>query len=93
MLGEKNSVEIYSVVGEPTTETTEQGLAAARQFKPEVVIGIGGGSPIDCGKAIAMLLSNGGEPLDYLEVIGKGKKNRKAFCTFYCHSYNFWNWS
>jgi len=81
-LGEKNSVEIYSVVGEPTTETTEQGLAAARQFKPEVVIGIGGGSPIDCGKAIAMLLSNGGEPLDYLEVIGKGKKIEKPSVPF-----------
>lgn len=32
----------------------------------------GGGSVIDAGKAIAMLVTNGGEALDYMEVIGKG---------------------
>jgi alcohol dehydrogenase class IV len=38
-----------------------------------VVATIGGGAVIDAGKAIAMLLGNGGDPLDYLEVIGAGK--------------------
>eukprot|EP01120_Amphizonella_sp_Union-15-10_P012410 TRINITY_DN5502_c0_g1_i1.p1 TRINITY_DN5502_c0_g1~~TRINITY_DN5502_c0_g1_i1.p1 ORF type:complete len:393 (-),score=81.14 TRINITY_DN5502_c0_g1_i1:27-1205(-) len=74
LLNEKNQVEIFSVVGEPTTEITTEGLVAARKFSPDVVVALGGGSPIDCGKAIAMLLTNEGEPLDYLEVIGKGKK-------------------
>ena len=39
----------------------------------DVVAAIGGGSVIDTGKAAAMLLGNGGDPLDYLEVIGGGR--------------------
>ena len=39
-----------------------------------MVIAFGGGSALDTGKAIAALLTNGGNPLDYLEVIGKGKQ-------------------
>jgi alcohol dehydrogenase class IV len=38
-----------------------------------VVIGFGGGSAIDAAKAIATLVANGGDPLDYLEGIGAGK--------------------
>jgi alcohol dehydrogenase class IV len=38
-----------------------------------MVIGFGGGSAIDTGKAIAILLRNPGKIEDYLEVIGKGK--------------------
>jgi alcohol dehydrogenase class IV len=42
-----------------------------------MAIGIGGGSAIDAAKAVAGLLTNGGEGgglLDYLEVVGKGQK-------------------
>jgi len=39
----------------------------------DLVVAIGGGSVIDLGKAVAMLLANGGDPLDYLEVIGSGR--------------------
>ena len=35
-------------------------------------IAIGGGSTIDSGKAIAALMTNPGNPMDYLEVVGKG---------------------
>jgi len=47
--------------------------AAAREHGADVVAAIGGGSVIDTAKAAAMLLGNGGDPLDYLEVIGAGQ--------------------
>src|SRR5207245_3337075 len=46
----------------------------AREHGADVVAAVGGGSVIDLGKAVAMLLGNGGDPLDYLEVIGAGRK-------------------
>ena len=65
--------ETFSVAGEPTIELVQQGTARARDGECDVVIGCGGGSVLDGGKAIAALLNNPGEPLDYLEVIGQGK--------------------
>ncbi len=38
-----------------------------------MIAAIGGGSVIDAAKAIAMLLANGGDPLDYLEAVGSGQ--------------------
>ena len=63
----------FRVTGEPTTEDARRGVDAARELGANVVIGIGGGSAIDAGKAIAALLSNPGDPIDYLEVVGKGQ--------------------
>ena len=63
----------FSVSGEPTTEVARQGTERARAADCDLVIGFGGGSALDSGKAIAALLTNGGVPLDYLEVIGQGK--------------------
>ena len=68
----------FNVVGEPTTDLVREGTMLARREKCDFVIGIGGGSVIDAGKAIAALLTNGGDPLDYLEVIGKGQAITKA---------------
>ena len=47
--------------------------ALAREHGADVVLAIGGGSVLDLGKAVAMLLANGGDPLDYLEVVGAGR--------------------
>ncbi len=63
----------FTVAGEPTTDLVREGTAQARAAGCDLVIGIGGGSVIDAGKAIAALLTNGGDPLDYLEVIGRGQ--------------------
>ena len=64
---------IFPIVGEPTTEIVMAGLERARQEQCDLVIGFGGGSAIDGGKAIAAMLANPGELFDYLEVVGRGK--------------------
>jgi len=71
---EKQGIESthFSVRGEPTTEMALAGVQKARQAACDCVIGIGGGSVIDAGKVIAALLTNRGNLLDYLEVIGNG---------------------
>ena len=61
------------VAGEPEVETVKQGVRFAKEQKSNVVISLGGGSAVDAGKAIAAMLTNEGELLDYLEVIGRGK--------------------
>ncbi len=68
------SVASYVHKGEPTVTTVMQVIDLGRQSDAQVVIGLGGGSAIDCSKAAAAILANGGEPLDYMEVVGRGKK-------------------
>jgi alcohol dehydrogenase class IV len=65
---------VFQVPTEPTIPMIQEGLSIARKAGVDLVIGFGGGSAIDAGKAIAALITNPGEVLDYLEVIGKGKK-------------------
>ena len=65
--------ELFPVSGEPTLEIVRQGLQRVRLATCDLVIGFGGGSAIDAGKALAALMTNSGDLLDYLEVIGKGK--------------------
>jgi alcohol dehydrogenase class IV len=61
------------VSGEPTTDLARQGARLARESGCDLVIGLGGGSAIDAAKAVAALAANGGDPLDYLEVVGRGQ--------------------
>jgi len=67
------SLAAFPVRGEPTVAAIREGVRAAREGRCDVVIAIGGGSAIDAGKAIAALMTNGPEPLDYLEIIGRGQ--------------------
>jgi alcohol dehydrogenase class IV len=62
----------FAIRGEPTIENVLEGVALAKDHACDVVIAIGGGSVLDGGKAIATLVTNQGDPFDYLEVIGKG---------------------
>ncbi len=66
-------VRIFPVDGEPTVELAREGTAAALEARCDAVVAFGGGSALDAGKAIAALAANGGDPLDYLEVIGRGQ--------------------
>ena len=49
----------------PTTEDVEHGLKLARRYDPEIIIGLGGGSSMDCAKGINFVFTNGGEIKDY----------------------------
>jgi len=68
----------FGVPGEPTIEMTLEGVQLARKKACDVVIGIGGGSVIDAAKAIAALLTNTGDIMDYLEVSGQGQPLTQA---------------
>ena len=64
---------VFAVAAEPTVDLAREALTAAREHGADVVAAVGGGSVIDTAKAVAMLLGNGGDPLDYLEVAGSGR--------------------
>ena len=72
------SAETFALAGEPTIELVREGACHIQQTGCDVVISIGGGSVIDAGKAIAALATNGGDPLEFLEVIGKGRPISRA---------------
>jgi alcohol dehydrogenase class IV len=67
------AVEAFGFATEPSVEDVRRGAEAGRGAGAEVVVACGGGSAIDGGKAVAALLGNGGDPLDYLEVVGRGR--------------------
>jgi alcohol dehydrogenase class IV len=72
----------FSVMGEPTVGDVRRGADVARSEGADVVVACGGGSAIDAGKAIAALLGNGGDPLSYLEVVGRGQPLTKPSLPF-----------
>ena len=72
----------FPVSGEPTIELIRSGAEYARTERCDLVIAMGGGSAIDAGKALAALLTNPGEPLDYLEVVGRGQPLERPSAPF-----------
>jgi alcohol dehydrogenase class IV len=73
---------LFQVRGEPTVEVVREGVTLARGQKIDLVVGLGGGSVLDAGKAIASLTMNPGDVLDYLEVIGRGQSIKHASIPF-----------
>ncbi len=72
----------FTVPAEPTVELIRGGAAYARGERCDLVISVGGGSAIDAGKALAAMLANPGDPLDYLEVIGGGRSLEQPSAPF-----------
>jgi alcohol dehydrogenase class IV len=68
----------FHVHGEPTVDMASEGVKLALEHGCDMVIGLGGGSVLDAGKAIAALVTNRGDVFDYLEVIGKGQALTEA---------------
>ncbi len=71
------SFELHYIIGEPDIHQIDTGVALGIKQKADVVLGIGGGSAVDAGKAIAGLITNGGSVKDYMEIIGKGSTIKK----------------
>ena len=58
----------------PKDRNVESGARAVRSFKADAMVAIGGGSVIDCAKAIGVLVSHGGERIKDFEGRTKVKK-------------------
>jgi alcohol dehydrogenase class IV len=50
---------------EPSIDAVLRGAAAARQFRPDCIVGVGGGSNLDLAKIVSVLYTHGGQPSDY----------------------------
>lgn len=67
-------VAVFDEVHEnPTTDDVDSGLAVAREARIDLIVGLGGGSSMDCAKGINFLLTNGGRMHDYW---GAGKATK-----------------
>lgn len=63
-------IQSCCVSGEPSPLWVDEQVAEFRQSKVDVVVGIGGGSPLDAAKAIAGLLRIENSVMDFLEGVG-----------------------
>jgi len=57
----------------PTTDQVDAGLSFANKHRPDLFVGLGGGSSMDCAKGVNFVYSNGGSIADYWGV-GKATK-------------------
>ncbi|HET6572316.1 MAG TPA: iron-containing alcohol dehydrogenase [Fimbriiglobus sp.] len=61
------TAEVFAgCVPEPPLEVVHAAIAAARAFRPDVLLGLGGGSNMDTAKLTALVLAHGGDPTDYV---------------------------
>lgn len=67
-------VSFHEVHENPSTIDVAAGVAVAKNYKPDLLIGLGGGSSMDCAKGINFLYSCGGKMEDYWGV-GKATAN------------------
>ena len=70
-------VDLFEVKGEPDLDCVLMATRNSREFGTQVVIGFGGGAVLDVGKAVAAMLTNSGDLLNYLEVVGAGQALEK----------------
>ena len=61
------------VLNNPTLENVKEGGDLAREFGADFIVGIGGGSPLDASKAVAVLASNNIDPVDLYKNVFENK--------------------
>ena len=70
-LSQLEGTQVFDEVeSNPKSPTVDKAGELVRKAKPDLIIGLGGGSPMDAAKAIALLATNEGSIEDYE---GKGK--------------------
>ncbi len=68
------TTECFGEVREnPSTDDVAAGVDVARRYQPDLLVGLGGGSSMDCTKGINFIYTNGGEMKDYWGV-GKARQ-------------------
>ena len=69
---QKNDISFssISVYGEPTPRFVDEAVNNFRNHNIDVIVGIGGGSVIDTGKAISAMLTKKDSIKNYLEGVG-----------------------
>jgi alcohol dehydrogenase len=71
VLSQLEGTQVFDEVeANPKSPTVDKAGELVRKVKPDLVVGLGGGSPMDAAKAIALLATNRGHIEDYE---GKGK--------------------
>ena len=64
-------VLLFSDIGpNPTDTMVENAVSKMKEFLPDVIVCVGGGSPIDAAKAANVVYTHGGHPADYDIAIG-----------------------
>lgn len=59
-------IQVYDAIeANPKSDTINAIARELRRIKPDLIIGLGGGSPLDAGKALALLAKNDGQIEDY----------------------------
>lgn len=67
MLGEERVTLFDRVVPFPSPELVDEAVALCREALPDVVVAVGGGSPIDLGKAVAALFTHDGTAREHAQ--------------------------
>jgi len=66
VLAQLSPVAVFDEVEpNPRQDTVNRGGEVARELKPDLVVGVGGGSALDAAKAVALLATNPGRIEDY----------------------------
>src|SRR5262245_26283948 len=82
LIANKINCATFPVAEEPSVEVVRKGVQRSQEERCDLVVGFGGGSALDAGKAIAALLTNPGDLFDYLEVIGHSKPLTQSAAPF-----------